>query len=503
MEPFGTITNFYPFLTDKTRIVVESVLMKAGGYDNFVDQLVDFVLTKDETDDLTYFTTIQAWLSFNVHIMEKLLERILNDDVLKPWVYFHAFNGASIEVDWEEFTSTVDRALERSHKDWIRVHILMIGIMFAPLTHRERFLAEAEEIIKRCPELTGFKPEILIRRGWDCRFSTDVQGAIRYFEQAYKIADEYNDILRKADANGDLGGHLKESNIWLAIEKLEESYRDFKSIGANVWAGARAGDLGLLHGIIGEYDLAVEFYIEANRILESSNRGKFATSVVLSRLYCDLNLPEEALEWLKWKRDGEEITPDILKELPSTENREYLLSVARTMIQLGHLDGIPNLLNETHKIILKRGDEAGHVYYNHVSGLLEIALGNVEEGMQYLIDSLEEAERLQYQVYINSALLSLAKTEIRLSKRETDIGDTGTSGQWMTRLEIHAREKNYPGIQMQHALLKAEYQEMIGETELALLTLQDALGFTDSPGVKTLRKRILDRMKEIETSVDA
>jgi hypothetical protein len=76
-----------------------------------------------------------------------------------------------------------------------------------------------------------------------------------------------------------------------------------------------------------------------------------------------------------------------------------------------------------------------------------------------------------------------------------------SSGPWMTRLEAHAREKNYPGIKMQHALLKAEYQEMIGEAEAAQLTLQDALTFTDSPGVKTLRTRIVKRLRDLETSV--
>ena len=114
-------------------------------------------------------------------------------------------------------------------------------------------------------------------------------------------------------------------------------------------------------------------------------------------------------------------------------------------------------------------------------------------------EALAEAERLNVQVYVNSLLLELTKAGLKHfgkidSKRTTD-----SSGLWMTRFGHHAREKNYPGIMMQHALLKAEYQEMIGETEAAQLTLQDALTFTDSLGVKTMRKRI----QELEASVDA
>jgi hypothetical protein len=143
------------------------------------------------------------------------------------------------------------------------------------------------------------------------------------------------------------------------------------------------------------------------------------------------------------------------------------------------------------------------IEYNFVCGLLELVLGNHDEGMQSIIVALEDAERLKYQGYVNSCLIALAKAEVRISKRTESKGDTESSGPWLTRLGRHAREKNYPGIRMQHALLKAEYQEMIGEKEAAQLTLQDALTFTDSPGVKTLRRRILKRLDELETSVDA
>ncbi|MGD9395700.1 MAG: hypothetical protein PVJ05_04665 [Candidatus Thorarchaeota archaeon] len=503
MKPFGTITNFYPFLTENTRKTVEAVLNEADGYDDFVNRLVDIVLTQEETNDLSYFTTIQAWLAINLQIFDRLRERILEDDALRPWAYSLAFHGAQIELDWDEVPSTLELALEKSPEDWVRVHLLMGGGKFAPVLKKEKFLNEAEEIMERCPELKCFLPEVCIKRGWDLRDGGDIQGAIAQFERASKIAEEYNDIIRMCDANTDLAGILKESDIWLAIGKKEEAYHIFKSIGALSWAATEAADLGLFHTIIGEYDLAAELYIEANRISEPSGHNKSVSAVVLARLYCDIDLPEEALEWLKWRRDGEDFTPEALRELPSTEHRIYVLAVARTMIQLGQLDGVLQLLNKTHKIVLQRGDEVGLLNYNFVSGLLELSLGNLEEGMQYIVDSLDEAERLKYQVYVNSALITLTKAEILMTKRSKGQGDLESSGPWMTRLGIHSREKDYPGIKMQHALLKAEYQTHIGETEAALMTLRDALTFTDSLGVKTLRERILKRLDELETSVKA
>jgi hypothetical protein len=138
-----------------------------------------------------------------------------------------------------------------------------------------------------------------------------------------------------------------------------------------------------------------------------------------------------------------------------------------------------------------------------VSGLFEHAVGNLDGGFQSLVDALTEAERLKLQVYVNSILIALTKAELKNFKKLERGGTIESSGQWMTRLGIHAQEKNYPGIRMQHTLLKAEYQEMIGESEAAQLTLQDALTFTDSPGVKTLRERISRKLEELETSVKA
>jgi hypothetical protein len=141
--------------------------------------------------------------------------------------------------------------------------------------------------------------------------------------------------------------------------------------------------------------------------------------------------------------------------------------------------------------------------YQYVSGLFELASDNHEAGFQMLIEALNEAERMDISILLNSILLSLTKAELATLKSSSSKISIDSTGPWMTRLGVHAREKNYPGIRMQHALLKAEYQEMIGEAEAAQLTLQDALTFTDSPGVKTLRNRIQERLQELEAFVDA
>jgi predicted RNA polymerase sigma factor len=67
----------------------------------------------------------------------------------------------------------------------------------------------------------------------------------------------------------------------------------------------------------------------------------------------------------------------------------------------------------------------------------------------------------------------------------------------MVRLESHARKKDYPGIQMHAALMRAEFLAKQGRKEEAQEVLQDALDILDSPSVKTLRKKIKKMIDEL------
>jgi tetratricopeptide (TPR) repeat protein len=501
VEPFGTITNFYPFLTEETREIVESTLREAEGYDDFVDRLVDIVLAKEDTTDLSHFTTLHAWFSYDLAIFDKLRPRLQEDVVLKPWSYWF-FKGPSEEFP-AGFRLSFKQALESSPESWVKLHLLQLGAMYQPEQYgRQRALEEAKELIESQPELNCFSAEAHIRTGAAMRYEGDIKGAMEKFQEARDVAERYNDVIRRADAQCDYASCLKETDVFQALSLLENAYQTFKSIGANQWAGAKAGDMGLLHTIVGEYDLAVEFYFEADRMTESSVRDRQVRAFVFTRIYCGIDLPEDALEWIKNLMDWEDLTPEFMESLPEHPTRHVSLALARTLIEMNRLEGVSQLLNKTHKLVLAIGMDRDLLLYNYVNGLFEVAIGNLNAGLQSMADALAEAERLEFQVHLNDILLSLAKTELKYFDR-LESGGTETSGPWMTRLGIHAKERNYPGIRMQHALLKAEYQEKIGEPEAALLTLQDALTFTDSLGVKTLRQRILEKLDELETSVKA
>ncbi|MFW9767931.1 MAG: tetratricopeptide repeat protein [Candidatus Thorarchaeota archaeon] len=509
MEPIGTVMNFYPFLSQKTREIVESTLKDAEGFDDFVEKLVNLILDQEEANDLSYLTTILAYNSINPVIFNKLRPHLLDDVILKPWS-FYLYDGPPDEYE-QGVSLAIDKALEHIAEDWVRLFLLIIGAHFyLPRIKRPTFIDEATKLVENQPDLECFSTEIYIRSGWYARGSADIAGAMKLFEKAIKISSHYDDVIGKCDAQVDFARCLMETDAFKALSLLEEAYQTSKSWGANHWASVEARNMGLLHSIVGEYDLAVEFYLEAERITEPSWIDKRTDAIEISRIYCDIDLPNEAFEWTKKIMDWDELTPTIIKQLPISKldpdpvpDPHLSLAIARTVIQLGQLDGVPQLLSEIYKIVLGRGEDYTLASYNFVSGLFEIAIGNLDAGLQNMSDALSEVKRIPLEFQVNSILLALAKAEVQNLERLERSRLVESSGQWMTQLGIHAREKNYPGIMMQHALLKAKYQEMIGETEAAQLTLRDALTFTDSPGVKTLRKRIQDRLQELETSVDA
>jgi tetratricopeptide (TPR) repeat protein len=508
VDPIGTVTNFYPFLSEDARTIVEAILRQAEGYDDFVSKLVDIILTQDETTDLTHFTVIQAWFSINHKIFDKLRPRLREDVVLKPWLFF------DFEGSWDEFDAgfppSIDEALERVTEGWIRLYLLLIGVWFyfprVTVSYSHSCLEKAKELIESQPDLKCFSVQLHMAMGGFARHENDIKEAMKEDEKAIEIAEHYDDVIGKHDGQVHLAWCMKDSDASQALALLDSSYQAFRSLGANQWTSYAAAHMGTLHSIIGEYDLAVEFRLESRRISEPSTRINWGDAVVFSRIYCDIDLPEEALEWTKNFMDWDESTSSIIKRVTKLEGHDLMntivLSFTRNLIQLGKLEGVPQILSEMSKQVLERGEEVTLMMHTFVSGLYELAIGNLDAGLQNMSDALAEAERIQWQVYFNSILLELAKAEVKHFEKLESSGSIESPGQWMTRLEIHALKNGYPGLRMQHALLKAKYQEMIGETEAAQLTLQDALTFTDSPGVKTLRQRILEKLDELETSVN-
>jgi len=173
------------------------------------------------------------------------------------------------------------------------------------------------------------------------------------------------------------------------------------------------------------------------------------------------------------------------------------LRKARALIILDRLDEAEMFLNTASKKVLQVGDDAHLARYHFVSGLLDLAIGEFTNAMSTLEQAYEIVYPRETLTYLNEILIALAKAELALLIRSRNRNEV-ISGKWISILENHARSYNMPGIAMQAALMRSEVFKSQDQLQDAYETLRRALESSDSPGVKTLRKRITARLQEIE-----
>lgn len=289
------------------------------------------------------------------------------------------------------------------------------------------------------------------------------------------------------------GMFTMNDNPKIAAEYLEEAYSVAKELGTPYHTEAILTEMGWASGILGEYDLALAFYNQGRQISSSLDDTSDRHAITLSWLYIDLEDGQQALEWARWAQDWH-------MSQGSTGDSWIHLGMARALILLLQLDEAQKNLDIARELAFKSGQEREIGTYYYVSGLYEIARGGPSTGLETLKQALEIYERTNTQMYKNRCLLALVRAEIEIYRLAGGDDTSDDAGHWMTYLEDHARSRNLPGILMEHSLLKAELQVLQKRRDDARKTLIDALEIEKSPGVRTLHNKILDLIKNIDTS---
>ncbi|MFW9911731.1 MAG: tetratricopeptide repeat protein [Candidatus Thorarchaeota archaeon] len=489
MEPLGTITMYYPFLGDEAKRVVEELVQDAMSYYDFVQSLMKAVNDYPMDSDFAWFSLIQA-LSYPD--TWKMMQARLEENVqTKPLAFFRRDTYDTLaNTQLEGLEAAMKQAISSNPDDWILVHLYMAATYMAPEPVRSHYLDSARAIIDRNQDLQRFMILIHFQEAYDLRMQGDVEGAIRAWDKVHEIADEYDDIFSVAAALVQKANALKDFDVHKALELYDEIYSmllgrltefDATQIVAMMTA--------VCYEALGEYDLALSLLFKDFEIKSQiSDDVQVTPALIVSRIYCTLEMPEQALEWLKAKAELHRLDESMLHSV-----------AANALVLQGQLDDATRHLVAAHNGAMKSGDEQVLGDYLYAKGLYELADGDLNNAET----TLEEALKLgdpHLQIQVNLGLLALTRCEILKGLDAPVSGsDKDYSGPWMKRLEKHATEKNYPGIQMQHALLKASYQTQIGEPEMARLTLENALTISDSPGVKTLRKKIEQKLEELDS----
>ncbi|MHA2078011.1 MAG: hypothetical protein ACXAB0_02485 [Candidatus Thorarchaeota archaeon] len=495
MKPLGTITMCHKFINSHDKDIIAGISAESKNYLDFAIRLGEYVSTNEVSSEMAHIAVIHAWELRESKVIEQIANKHDKNPFVKPWTYPIRTRSDRLSSS-HHISDAVELALYDNPSNWIKMNLLLLSA-YALLHTREgpAALDDAKELLETSPNLSCFKPYI---HHIECRLIYEQEGkltkVIPICEAGLELALEGNNLYQAVWLYRWLGMFTMNTDPHLASKHLEQAHRIAKSLGTPFHSAEALTEMGWASGILGEYDLALAFFDEARTLVESLDEVSDRHAIALSLICGDLDDAQQAHDWAEWAIEWH-------MNHGSEGDTWAHSAMARALIQLGRLDEAAEHLDISREMAFRSGQEREIAFFYIVSGLHETFSGEPARAIDTLRSALEICERTKTQEYINRTLLVLGRAEVELFKLEGGDETSDTSGQWMTYLEDTARSKNLPGILIQHSLLKADFHIAQGRIDEARTTLIQALDIYDSPGVKSLQKKILEKIKEIDTKI--
>jgi tetratricopeptide (TPR) repeat protein len=482
VETLGTITKYYPFIDEESKSILNSLMDESSNYFDFVHRLAKLVLEKESSNNLVYIAATQCWYASDMVTLNPILDKYNSLTIVKPWRYYWGTHESYKFKNCQAILESLNSALKPPTDSWIAAELLLAhAYNLAVRPEGAILLTKANVILDRQPELLCFKPLAYIVEGCMNHSRGKVTDVATSCRKAYELAHANDDSVYEFFTLLLLGDSTKNKSPHESIDLFEQAYQIAQDLGAPVFIGETLHSVGLVYEILGEYDLAIPSQLEC--ITEVGTAGSEIIFAILSRLYASLGQGQQSLEWAD----------------RCLEDKEFFLGYlrkARALIILDRFDEAEALLEIAGRKVLQSGFESYLSRYHFVSGLLDMARGEYVNAMGTLEQAYEILYPMERLVFLNEVLIALAKGELALHMQSRS-SDEPLPGKWLSILENHARTFDMPGVAMQAALLRAEVFKSQGQLRDAHETLQRALELSDSPGVKTMRKRIESRIQEI------
>ncbi|MHA2386476.1 MAG: hypothetical protein ACXAEE_09740 [Candidatus Thorarchaeota archaeon] len=483
MEPLGTITKYYKFVNDEVQFQLGKVMKESSNYNDFVHRLANVVLENEASDDLVYIAAAQRWYSWEMNLINSILDKYNSLATIQPWRYCWGTHESLEFENCQVILKSLDSALKPPTDNWMATELLLAhAFNLYRRPEATNLLSKAKELLSRQSDLSCFKPLEYIAEGMMVFGDGKVSDASASCRKGYELARANDDAVYEFLSILSLGDLSKNKSPNESLDLFEQAYEIAQVLEVPVFAGEALQSVGLVYEIRGEYDLAISSQLEC--LKEVGMFGSEIVFAILSRLYAALGLGQESLEWANRTLEDKEFDLGYLRK-------------ARALIILDRLDEAEALLEIAGRKVLQAGYETHLARYHFVSGLLDMARGEFANAMGTLEQAYEILYPLERLVYLNEILLALATVELALILKSQN-NDEVMSGKWLSNLENRARTFDMPGVAMQAALFRSEIFKSQGQLKDARETLQRVLELSESPGVKTLRKRITTQIQEIE-----
>ena len=487
MKPLGTISMYYPFLDSETQKTLNHIMEESQTYRDFALTLGKRVCDDEATLRLAYLAAVHVWQLAELDMMDQIRTKYSDSAIVRPWTLHQRMpdNTGDRHVQVHE---AIEEAVRTNPEDWILVQLPQASEGFlGPMTGFPKLIEDAGNLLKERPELECFKSGFHNLNCWIHAMEGDISKAVSEIGLGLEIARRYDDRHREMKLLTDLANLTKNTDVRSALVLLEDAYLLCTELDSRYDKSVILNEMGLVSTILGEYDLALKCHLDSVRMEESEGSLGFFGTLNLSHAYLNLKDGLGALGW----------ADSAMKQVEPDGTIWSHLTMARCLIALDSLEDAAHHLDTAKFMALKSGYESVLGQYYYVQGLYEKAMGDAETAIQTLEQALDIYERHRILLYEVYCLLALSEAELDTIKATHADLDADSSGPWMTKLEKLAKDKDLPGILTLHALLKADLQMMQDRKSAAIETLESALEFCDTSGVRTLREWVTVQIEEI------
>ncbi|MFW9967193.1 MAG: tetratricopeptide repeat protein [Candidatus Thorarchaeota archaeon] len=488
MKSLGTITMYYPFLDSETRSIIETISRSSQSYREFVIGLSNRACDNDAPFHLAYVAARHSWQLADVDAMHRIAERHRENAIIRPWTIHQRIRDDSGGLT-TQIRESVEESITAKPEDWILAQLPLVSEGFLGLmTELTGFIEEISNLMTNQPDLECFKSGLHNVNCWLYVMDDDLKKAISEIELGLQVARKYDDRYRVMRLLIDLANLRKNSDVRSALAHLENAHNICTELDTRYDQSVILNEMGLVSTILGEYDLALECHLDSHRIEEREGLSGYFALLNLSQAHRNLDDYLGALAWAE----------SALQSADPGDKIWSHLAMARSLSDIGTLEKAAHHLDVAKSMSLRSGHETVLGQYYYVLGFYEFAMGDPKTAVQTLQQALEIYERQNILLYVLYCLLALTEAEVAIVKKSVSDIDADSSGPWMSRLSKLATNHDLPGIKMRYNLMKSELQLLQGRTDAARESLEDALAISNSPGIKTLRKRVLSKIHMLE-----
>ena len=485
----GTITKYYPFLSEATREILDTIMFEVQTYHDFVTRVVSKAISEESSEDLAIIAAKHIVNLQDPILLESLLPKYSDIGIIKAWTCLaRVASGDASAI--EEGIKIADSLISNNPASWTAFEMYKLKHSFFEYNANKSLdnVTRAEALLKQNEDLHVFRSELY-----------DMMTDAYYYNERYNECLKYGKLALQEAENADdplqIGWGLSsisvgDTNHSLNVERLSRARDIFKSLGFQNGLGTILNNMAFSLTTLGEYDEAIQVYLEAIRINEEGGLMTFNPCTNISQVFSAVGEKERSLEYAEkglraaQQRGASSASPHI--------------EIARSLILLDKVTEAFDHLETGGKLAIQSDSKKEQARYYLVRGMFDIKREDFQSAQASLKRGLGLAESINDLSMVIRLLSSLAEVEVLLLSKEEKKHDGGNPLTTLARMEQVAREQYLPGLIVQAALLRAEVLLLQNQKDSARVVLNKAMKVCETSDLKLLRKSVEDGLQKLD-----